>query len=123
MILASIQAHITVLTGGVVPGAVELIHRQLECLKYMAGLKEITVDSSTSPARRKVPSGHGIDVSVVLLPDILLDVRMEDDKPVPEKAFALGGRAARMACTLLHLLGEDEGTYQVHLLTKTAKVG
>ena len=103
-------------------GAVDLIHRQLECLKYLAGTKEI-LDSSSQTGRQTAPSGQGIDLSIVLLPDILLDVRMANGKPAPEKAFALGGRAARMACTLLHLLGEDEAAYQVHLLAKTAKVG
>ena len=104
------------------PSAVDLIHRHLECLKYLGGSREIP-DASLPSGHRSVPSGQGIDLSIVLLPDILLDVRLENGKPISGKPFALGGRAARMACTLLHLLGEDDGTYRVQLLAKTAKVG
>ena len=52
-----------------------------------------------------MPTGQGLEVGVVLLPDLLLDVRrynLETKKPV----FVVGGRAARMALRLLHLLGE-----------------
>ena len=96
--------------------AVDLIHRQLECFKYVGGSRDIKGQSG-------LPSGEGMDVSLVLLPDLLLDVRYYNFHDPQGRMLAVGGRSARMACALLHLLGEDDGTFQVHLLTKTGKLG
>ncbi len=91
--------------------SVELIHTQLECLKYVGGTK-----------KDGTPTGQGIDVSIALLPDLLLDFRAHKVKKGGKKC-AVGGRAARMACVLLHLLDDDDGTFSVRLLAKTGALG
>ncbi len=99
------------------PSPVDMVHRHLECLKFVGGERELP-----PPAGRMVPSGQGLEVGVVLLPDLILDVReynFKTSKPI----FAVGGRAARMASALLHLLGEDDSTFQVYLLTRTGNLG
>ena len=76
-----------------------------------------------------MPSGRGLEVNVVVLPDLLLDFREYNLNPSPDqvqpcgKVCAVGGRAARMACVLQHLLGDDDGTFRVHLLTRTGNLG
>lgn len=101
--------------GAPMSNAVELVHRQLECLKYIGGRKD-------SHEKVRLPSGQGVEVGIVVLPDILIDVR-EFNLKKGKGMFVVGGRAARMACALLHLLGRDDGTFQVYLLTKTGSLG
>ena len=95
-----------------VSDAVDLIHRQLECLKYIG------------TNRNGIPTGQGIDMDIVVLPDLLLDFRKENLDPAGTGSIcAVGGRAARTACALLHLLDEDDDTYRVFLMTKTGNLG
>jgi len=51
--------------GGVAKLGIEGIHTQLECLKY-AGTKKRSTNT---------PSGEGVDISILLLPDLVFDFR------------------------------------------------
>ena len=93
-----------------------MVHRQLEFMKYVGGIRGKKSDGTP------IPSGQGLEIGIVMLPDLLLDVRRYNFN-TKEPVFAVGGRAARMACALLHLLGEDDGTFQVYVLTKTGNLG
>ena len=91
---------------------VDLVHRQLECLKYIGG------------HRNGEPTGQGIEIDIVLLPDLLLDFRAYNVRGQGTgETCAVGGRAARTACALLHLLSDEDGTFRVHLFTKTGNLG
>jgi hypothetical protein len=91
---------------------VEAIHTQLECLKYVGTIRENT------------PTGEGTPVSILLMPDLVFDFRAYNLRAQPaRKVCAVGGRAARIACALLHLQDEDDATYHVHLLTETGNLG
>jgi len=91
---------------------VHTIHTQLECLKYVGTKKDNT------------PTGEGIEVSIALLPDLVFDFRAYNLNAMPpRKVCAVGGRAGRIACALLHLQDEDDATYRVHLLTRTGNLG
>lgn len=96
----------------------QLIHRQLEVLKYFGEERKIT-------STRSVPTGQGMRVDITLLPDILLDIRRYNVNPnVPGATVcAIGGRAARTAVALLHLVDDNDGLFDVHLLTKTGNLG
>lgn len=97
---------------------VDLVHRQLECLKYIPGRKG------------GLPSGEGLELAIVLLPSMLLDFRAHNVRTADKargcagsKICAVGGRAARAACALLHLLTDEDGTFTPYLLTKTGNLG
>ena len=63
-------------------------------------------------------------MTIALLPDVLLDViTARIDPSTREKVCVVGGRAARTASVLLHLLHDDDGTFRVHLITKTGNLG
>jgi beta-phosphoglucomutase-like phosphatase (HAD superfamily) len=97
--------------------AVDLVHRQLEFFKYVPGCR---------PGKRgPEPTGQGIELDIVLLPDLLLDFRDYNVQHFNPhiKTCTVGGRAARMACVLLHLISDDDGTLNVHLLTRTGNLG
>jgi FMN phosphatase YigB (HAD superfamily) len=90
---------------------VKVIHTQLESLKYVGTVRD------------NVPTGEGVDVSIVLLPDLVFDIR-EGFKDFPSrKICTVGGRAGRMTSILLHLLDQEDGTYRINLLTKTGNLG
>lgn len=103
--------------GGCSMSAVDLVHRQLEFLKYVPGCRP----GKSGPE----PTGQGIEVDIVLMPDLLLDFRDYNVKHFNPhiKTCTVGGRAARMACVLLHLISDDDGTFNVHLLTRTGNLG
>jgi phosphoglycolate phosphatase-like HAD superfamily hydrolase len=91
--------------------AADVVHRQLEYLKYIG-----------SQNTQGMPSGQGTEITIVLLPDLLIDVH-KDRFRNGTGTCVVGGRAARLACVLLHLLTDDDGTYRVHLLAKTSPSG
>jgi len=95
--------------------AIETIQTQLECLKYVG------------TRNGEVPTGQGMPLSILLLPDLVFDFRpyaMRREDHVSEgKVCAVGGRAARIACNLLHLQDENDATYRVHLMTRTGNLG
>lgn len=105
---------------------VETIHTQLECLKYVPRPAEEVSPGRSDGAALSQPSdksvGEGIDISLLLLPCLVFDFR-EGHLTKEGKTCVVGGRAARIACTLLHLQDEDDATYRVHLLTKTGTLG
>ena len=103
--------------GGCPMTAIDLVHRQLEFLKYVPGWKP----GKDGPE----PTGQGIEVDIALLPDLLLDFRDYNVEHFDShiKTCTVGGRAARMACALLHLTSDDDGTFNVHLLTRTGNLG
>lgn len=105
---------------------VETVHAQLEYLKYVPRsgrqARQDTLDGNTAASALEVPAGEGIDISALLLPCLVLDFRKEN-LHAEGKTCAVGGRAARIACALLHLQDEDDGTYRVNLLTKTGNLG
>ena len=51
--------------GGVAKLGIEGIHTQLECLKCVGTKKRST----------NTPSGEGVDISILLLPDLVFDFR------------------------------------------------
>ena len=99
----------------------KLVHHQLEFLKYVGGKR--TVFDDNSGQFKQVPTGQGIDVSIAMLPDLLVDLRHRNIRSADGNVFAVGGRAARTACVLLHLLDEDDDTFSVQLITKTGNLG
>jgi FMN phosphatase YigB (HAD superfamily) len=90
------------------------IQRQLEYFKYVAGK-----DS------QGYPSGEGINIDVVLLPDLVLDIRRYKLKSPnsKEKCIAIGGRSGRIACILAHLAELEDGFFRPHLVAKTGNLG
>lgn len=90
------------------------IHTQLEILKYIGG-----IDATGKP------TGEGILLNIVTLPDLIMDIRKYNIKS-PQKIdriCAVGGRSARTACILAHLIDEYDGIYIPHLITKTGNLG
>lgn len=90
-----------------------MVHRHLECLKYLGSNDLI----------RQQPSGQGIPVDIVAMPDLLLDFRQYLLEASTGHVCTVGGRAARAACVLQHLATDDEGTFRVFLATRTAELG
>lgn len=91
--------------------AANQVHRQLELLKYLGGRD-----------RRNRPSGEGLRIDILLLPDLLIDFH-QYNLSESRNVCAVGGRAARLACALLHLASDDDATFGVHLLAKTGPLG
>ncbi len=91
--------------------AVELIHRTLELLKYIGG---------HSKGR---PTGEGINVEIVLMPDLLLDFRSRYLNDLDRTTCSVGGRAARATCALLHLQENADQLFRCKLLTRTGHLG
>jgi len=96
---------------------VKLIHSTLEYFKYIGGERE------------GEKTGEGLDVEIIVLPDLVLDFRAKNiyqkklKKKKKKKICAVGGRAGRATCTLLHLLGNSDETFQCYLFTKTGNLG
>ena len=90
----------------------ERVLRHLETLKYLGGQNE-----------SGQPSGEGIPIRLIVLPDLLVDFRKCNLEPGSGNVCTVGGRAARVACSLLDLLNDEDGTFSVHLLTKTGVIG
>jgi FMN phosphatase YigB (HAD superfamily) len=90
------------------------IHNQLEILKYISGEE-----------KDNKPSGEGICVDIVLLPDLVLDIRKYnlEDENLELKSIAIGGRSGRISCVLAHLIDLYDGLYYPHLITKTGNLG
>ncbi len=91
--------------------AVELTHRTLELLKYIGGYNEGR------------PTGEGISVEIVLMPDLLLDFRSRYLNDFNRTTCSVGGRAARAACALLHLQSNEDQLFRCKLLTRTGNLG
>jgi FMN phosphatase YigB (HAD superfamily) len=87
---------------------------QLELLKYIGG-KDL----------KGLATGEGIPVDIVLLPDLVLDIRKYnlDIQNIDQKCIAIGGRAGRVACILGHLTEVYDDFYQPHLVAKTGNLG
>jgi len=87
---------------------------QFELLKYIGGKNE-----------EKQASGEGIPIDIILLPDLVLDIRRYnlDNTEIKQKCIAIGGRSGRVACILAHLTEFDDGFYRPHLIAKTGNLG
>ncbi len=88
-----------------------MLHKQLECLKYIGG--KTTAEK---------PTGEGVDINILLLPCLALDFRQYNIGK-GKRVCTVGGRAARMACALLHLQDQEDGTYRIQLLARTGELG
>ncbi len=116
---------------------IERLHKHLELMKYV----NIPADHDEDGAAGR-RSGQGLDIRIVTLPDLLLDFRSYNIKKKNDCAgkntatsfdvvkaldeynvCTVGGRAARTACALLHLLTDDDGTFRVNLVAKTGNLG
>jgi phosphoglycolate phosphatase-like HAD superfamily hydrolase len=96
-----------------------MILLQLECLKYIPDrIEEPTADRHTG-----APTGQGIPIDIVLLPNLLLDTRAYNVRRARGQMYAVGGRAARVACALRRVANDYDGTLGVHLMTKTGNLG
>jgi FMN phosphatase YigB (HAD superfamily) len=91
-----------------------LIYSQFELLKYIGGKDK---DGSAS--------GEGVPIDIVLLPDIVLDIRQYnlDNSDNNQKCIAIGGRSGRVACILGHLIDIYDGSYRPHIVAKTGNLG
>lgn len=91
--------------------AVDLVHRTLEILKYVGH------------ESKGKPTGEGVPVDIVTLPDLLFDFRSMYINDPEGRPCSIGGRAALAACSLLHLLSREDHTFRCRLLTKTGELG
>ncbi|MBI5832020.1 MAG: HAD family hydrolase [Armatimonadetes bacterium] len=91
-----------------------MVRRHLETLKYMS-----------YPDDGGMPSGEGVPVEIVAMPDLVLDFREDAlfSRDPRDKVLGIGGRAARLAMMLLDQSTDDDGLYRVHLATKTSPLG
>jgi len=64
------------------------------------------------------PTGEGVPVDIVTLPDLLFDFG-RCTSTTGGRPCSIGGRAALAACSLLHLLSREDHTFRCRLLTKT----
>lgn len=88
---------------------VELVHDQLEAFKYIGGFEP---DGEGGEQE----SGEGLPVSIVTLPDFVLDFNRDHvhgDKPT----CSVGGHAGQISSVLMHLLSDEDATHRVHYLT------
>jgi phosphoglycolate phosphatase-like HAD superfamily hydrolase len=89
---------------------VALVHDQLETFKYVGDLVR-------DKKGKLVESGEGLPISIVTLPDFVLDFNLDCIAAGP---FAVGGHAGQITCALMHLLSDEDATHRVHFLTRTA---
>jgi phosphoglycolate phosphatase-like HAD superfamily hydrolase len=123
-------------------GVLVRVHSQLELLKYVP-IREWDLENDTST---DFYAGHGPELRIVTLPDLLVDFRAYNIRHRNERidqqatlsthattsleheldefsVCTVGGRAARTACALQHLLTDEDGTFRVNLLAKTGNLG
>jgi len=96
--------------------AIELVHDQLEAFKYIGGF----VPQRLNPQEFE-ESGEGVPISIVTLPDFVLDFnqdRLAENAPV----CSVGGHAGRITAVLMHLLSDEDATHRVHFLTATGRL-
>ncbi len=93
---------------------VDEIHTQLEILKYIGGKD-----------KNDRPTGEGISINIVTLPDIIMDIREYNIKSnnMKDRVCTIGGRSARVSSILAHLIDEYDGIYNPYLITKTGNLG
>ena len=90
------------------------IQKQFELLKYIGGKD-----------KKGQASGEGISIDIVLMPDLVLDIRKYnlDNPKKSQKCIAIGGRSGRVSCILAHLTELYDGIYRPHLVAKTGNLG
>ena len=96
--------------------AVALVHDQLETFKYVGGFVQDVRNPSAV-----IESGEGLPMSILTLPDFVLDFHQENlgtSSPV----CSVGGHAGHIASTLLHLMSDEDATHRVHFLTRTGRL-
>ncbi len=92
--------------------SIDLVHRHLECIKYIGG------------ERNNIKTGEGFDINIAILPDLLLDYRsMYLQNMDNQQICTIGGRSGRTACSLLHLLSNEDEIFNCYLITKTGNLG
>ena len=97
--------------------AIILIHDQLESFKYIGGFVQDTIDPILN-----FESGEGVPISIVTLPDFVLDFH-QDNLGSSSQVCSVGGHAGHVTVTLLHLLSDEDATHRVHFITRTGSLG
>jgi FMN phosphatase YigB (HAD superfamily) len=96
--------------------AIALVHDQLETFKYVGGF----VQDPRNPGA-VTESGEGLPLSIVALPDFVLDFH-QDNLGSNSPVCSVGGHAGHIASTLLHLMSDEDATHRVHFLTRTGRL-
>ena len=96
--------------------AVALVHDQLETFKYIGGFVPDKKEKD-----KFVESGEGLPLSIVTLPDFVLDFH-QDRLSRPDPVCSVGGHAGHVSCILMHLLSDEDATHRVHFITRTGRL-
>lgn len=93
--------------------AVEVVNEALESLRYFGQLKN------------NVFTGESIDITIVTLPELLLDFRIDNllKRDEAGKVCTIGGKATRTSKILWGLVSQEDEIIVPYLITKTSPLG